>query len=86
VLVSIDLAELFVETGETQRAAELARQFHSILKDWSLHRYALATWLFFQRALGQEQAGKLRFREVREYFYRHWSRPGQFEVTNWFQP
>lgn len=78
VLVSIDLAELFVEKGETGRAMELVAQTHPILKGWGLHRYALAAWLFFQRGLAGGQAEEV-FRQVREYYLRRWSRPGRLE-------
>jgi tetratricopeptide (TPR) repeat protein len=79
VLLSIDLAELFVEKGEARRAADLVAQTHPILKSWGLHRYALAAWLFFQRTLGEERTGEV-FRRIREYYQRFWSRPRRFEA------
>jgi hypothetical protein len=54
-------------------------QTHPILKDWGLHRYALAAWLFFQRGLSGEQAEEA-FRQVREYDLRCWVRPGRLET------
>lgn len=80
VLISIDLAETLVRKGEPSRAAELVGQCYPILEAWGLHRYALATWLFFQRAVSQEQAGGAFFRKIREYYLRHWVRPASFEV------
>ena len=45
VLLSIDLAELLVFKGESDRAADLVEQCYPILKTWGLHSYALAAWL-----------------------------------------
>lgn len=78
VLISIDLAETLVKKGEAQRAAELIAQCYPILKGWGLHRYALAAWMFFERALGEAQAGGAIFRRIREYYHRHWVRPATF--------
>lgn len=79
VLISIDLAEVFVKRGEPNRAAELAEQCYPILKGWGVHRYALAAWLFFQRTLAQGQVGEAVFRRIREYYVRHWVRPARLD-------
>jgi ATP/maltotriose-dependent transcriptional regulator MalT len=77
VLVSIDLAETLVQKGEPARAAELIQGCYPLLLAWGLHKDALAAWLVFQQVLAQGQAGI--FQRVREYYHRHWSRPGAFE-------
>jgi tetratricopeptide (TPR) repeat protein len=74
VLVSIDLAEVLVKKGETSRAAGLVEECYPILESWGLHRYALATWLFFQKALAGHQIGDV-FRKIRGYYRRHWAHP-----------
>lgn len=51
VLVTIDLAQVLVQRGARLRAAQLAAECYSILKNWSLQRDALAAWLVFQEAL-----------------------------------
>lgn len=78
VLVSIDLAETFAKKGELARAAELAEESYPILKSWGLHKDALSAWLVFQKALAHGHAEHI-FHSVREYYYRHWIRPGRFE-------
>lgn len=74
VLVSIDLAEVLVKKGETNRAAELAEECYPIFEAWGLHRYALAAWLFFQHALAEHQVEGV-FRRIRVYYRRHWANP-----------
>lgn len=76
VLLSIDLAEVLVKKGETNRAAELVEECYPILESWGLHRYALAAWLFFQQALAEHQVGDV-FRKVRAYYRRHWAQPAE---------
>jgi hypothetical protein len=79
VLVSIDLAEVLVRRGEPNRAAELVGQCYPIMAAWGLHRYALAAWLLFQEAITQREAETV-FRRIREYYRRHWVKPGSFEL------
>lgn len=78
LLVSIDLAETFARKGEPARAAELVQECYPLLVAWGLQKDALAAWLVFQDALARGQVGGI-FRRVREYYYRHWTRPGAFE-------
>lgn len=79
VLVSIDLAEALVGKNEPNRAAELVEQCYPVLKGWGLHKDALAAWIVFQQALSRQQLGL--FRRVREYYLRHWVRPGPFRMA-----
>lgn len=79
VLLSIDLAETLVKKGDAERAAEIVAQCHPILESWGLHTDALAAWLLFQRALGRRDCGTL-FTRIREYYQRHWVRPGAFQL------
>lgn len=79
VLLSIDLAELLVQKGEAERAAEIVAQCHPILESWGLHTDALAAWLLFQRAITRRDCGTL-FVRIREYYCRHWVRPGAFQL------
>ena len=51
MLVTIDLARTLTAKGEPARAAKLAAESYSIMKDWGLHKDALAAWLVFQDAL-----------------------------------
>lgn len=74
VLVSIDLAEVLVKKGETNRAAELVEECYPILESWGLHRYALAAWLFFQQALAEHRVEDV-FKTIRAYYRRHWANP-----------
>ncbi len=77
VLASIDLAEVLVSRGETARAVALIKESYPIMQAWRLHRYALAAWIVFEKAVAQGEAGEI-FRRVRDYYRRYWSRPVAF--------
>jgi tetratricopeptide (TPR) repeat protein len=79
VLVTIDLARVLAAKGETARAAQLAAECYSIMKNWGLHKDALAAWLVFQDALSQERGIAAIFERVGEYYRRHWFLPARFE-------
>lgn len=79
VLVTIDLAQVLTAKGESARAARLAAECYSIMKNWGLHQDALAAWLVFQEALSQERALGEVFGRVGEYYRRHWFMPARFE-------
>lgn len=82
VLVSIELAEVLTKKGEAARAADLAAGCYSIMRNWGLHKDALAAWIVFQDALGTFARGEALedlFGKVQEYFRRHWVRPAVFE-------
>lgn len=53
VLVAIDLAQVLIAKGEVARAAQLAAECYSIMKNWGLPKDALVAWLIFQHALSQ---------------------------------
>lgn len=80
VLVTIDLAQVLAKKGELARAAHLVGESYSILRNWGLHKDALAAWVLFQNALSQGQLGGDLFERVGEYFRRHWMAPVRFEV------
>jgi tetratricopeptide (TPR) repeat protein len=79
VLVTIDLAQVLAAKGEPERAAQLAAECYSIMKNWGLHKDALAAWLVFQEALSQERGIREIFGRVGEYYRRHWFLPARFE-------
>jgi tetratricopeptide (TPR) repeat protein len=79
VLVTIDLAQVLASKGEPERAAQLAAECYSIMKNWGLHKDALAAWLVFQAALSQEHGMREIFGRVGEYYRRHWFLPARFE-------
>ena len=79
VLVTIDLAQVLAAKGEPERAARLAAECYSIMKNWGLHKDALAAWLVFQDALSQERGIREIFGRVGEYYRRHWFLPARFE-------
>jgi tetratricopeptide (TPR) repeat protein len=79
VLVTIDLARVLAAKGETARAAQLAAECYSIMKNWGLNKDALAAWLVFQDALSQERGIAEIFERVGEYYRRHWFLPARFE-------
>ncbi len=79
VLVTIDLARVLAAKGEPARAAQLAAECYSIMKNWGLHKDALAAWLVFQDALSQERGVNAIFERVGEYYRRHWFLPARFE-------
>jgi len=80
VLVSVDLAEVLVGRGEPDRAAALVEQCYTIMQAWGLHRYALAAWTVFQKALVQGQVERV-FGKIREYYRRHWVKPVELDLT-----
>ena len=53
VLVSIDLAQVLVATGDAAYAAQLAAECYFLMKNWGLQKDALVAWLTFQHALSQ---------------------------------
>lgn len=79
VLVTIDLARVLAAKGEPARAAQLAAECYSIMKNWGLHKDALAAWLVFQDALSQGRGIVEIFERVGEYYRRHWFLPARFE-------
>ncbi len=80
ILVSVDLAEVLVGRGEGTRAADLIRDCYPILQTWRLHRYALAAWIVFERAVAQGEVHGI-FRRIRDYYRRYWVRPAAFMET-----
>jgi tetratricopeptide (TPR) repeat protein len=78
-LVTIDLAQVLAAKGEPARAAQLAAECYSIMRNWGLHKDALAAWLVFQDALSQGEIRGGIFGRVEEYYRRHWFRPARFE-------
>lgn len=79
VLVTIDLAQVLTAKGEPERAAQLAAECYSIMKNWGLHKDALAAWVVFQEALSREHIRSVFFGGFGEYFRRHWYIPARFE-------
>ncbi len=79
VLVTIDLAQVLTAKDETERAAQLAAECYSIMKNWGLHKDALAAWVVFQEALSKENVRNVFFGRFGEYFRRHWYIPARFE-------
>jgi tetratricopeptide (TPR) repeat protein len=81
VLVTIDLARVIAAKGEPGRAAQLAAECYSIMRNWGLHKDALAAWLVFQDALSQGRGIAEIFERVGEYYRRHWFLPARFEPS-----
>ncbi|HEX6899315.1 MAG TPA: hypothetical protein VF789_06355 [Thermoanaerobaculia bacterium] len=79
VLVTIDLAQVLVRKGELARAARLAAESYSILRNWGLRQDALAAWMVFQEALAQGKLAGDLFERMGGYFRRHWFTAGRFE-------
>jgi tetratricopeptide (TPR) repeat protein len=77
VLVSIDLAQALSGKGELTQAAQLAAECYSIMHKWSLHKDALAAWIVFQDALEEGVLRSNVFREMEQYFRRHWFMPAK---------
>jgi tetratricopeptide (TPR) repeat protein len=82
VLVSIDLAQVLAAKGELARAAQLATECYSIMRNWGLHKDALSAWLVFQDALAQGTATRDVFERLEAYFRRHWFMPAKFDPTH----
>ena len=61
VLVTIDLAQVLAAQDEPERAAQLAAECYSIMKNWGLHKDALAAWVVFQEALSRENVRSVFF-------------------------
>jgi tetratricopeptide (TPR) repeat protein len=78
VLVTIDLAQVLAAQGEPARAARLAAECYSIMKNWGLHKDALAAWVVFQEALSQGRALGDLFKQIDQYYRRYWFIPGPF--------
>lgn len=77
VIVSIELAETMVESGEYDRAARLVAEVYPIMAQWHLHRNALAAWLLLQKALELGQVDDL-FARIQLYYRRFWLTPAEF--------
>ncbi len=78
VLVSIDLAQVLVGKGESARAAELVAECYPIMKNWGMHKDALAAWLLFRDALATGAMGGI-FERIGAYYRRHWFVPARFD-------
>lgn len=79
VLVSIDLAQVLVGKGESARAAELVSQCYPIMKNWGMHKDALAAWTIFRDALAAGAVGSV-FERIGDYYRRHWFVPAKFDL------
>jgi|CXWL01.1.fsa_nt_gi tetratricopeptide (TPR) repeat protein len=69
-LVSLDLAQVLLETGRSDEAKDLARQMVPIFTSRDVHREALAALAVFQRAIDDETATLALAREVADYLQR----------------
>lgn len=69
-LVSLDLAQLLLETDRGQEAKGLARQMVAIFASRDVHREALAALALFQRAIEEETATLALAQEVAAYLER----------------
>jgi tetratricopeptide (TPR) repeat protein len=81
LMVSIDLAEAHVATGEMATALRLLAETTPAMAGWNLHRNALAAWLMFQKALEERRdvgsaALAPLFDNLRLYYRRYWHVPG----------
>jgi tetratricopeptide (TPR) repeat protein len=68
-LVSLDLAELYLEWGRHQQVPPLAAMVIPIFQSQQVHHEALATWLLFQRATTAERLTAARLAGLRRYFH-----------------
>jgi tetratricopeptide (TPR) repeat protein len=74
-LVSIDLAEVYVERGKHEEAVELIEEFVPLLEGWGMHAEGLAMWLLMQKAVQEHRAEAALFRRMAEYLNRAWFVP-----------
>jgi tetratricopeptide (TPR) repeat protein len=80
LMISIDLAEVYVAAGEMATTLRLLTEVTPILTRWNAHRNALAAWLTFQKALEERRdLGAVAlyplFESVRLYYRRYWHVP-----------
>jgi len=47
------------------------------MQAWRLHRYALAAWIVFEKAVAQGEVREI-FRRIKDYYRRYWVRPVAF--------
>jgi tetratricopeptide (TPR) repeat protein len=66
-LVSLDLAELYLETGETGKVATLATEAAAFFQSRQIHRDALAAFLLLRDAAGRDQVTLDLVRKVGEF-------------------
>jgi tetratricopeptide (TPR) repeat protein len=74
-LLSIDLAEVYVEEGKHEEALELVEEFGPLLEDWGMHAEGRALWLLMQKAVQERRTEATLFRRMAEYLSRAWFVP-----------
>jgi tetratricopeptide (TPR) repeat protein len=77
LMVTLDLADAMVASGQVDEAAALVRQFFPLMTAWNMHRYALAAWLMLREALELRRISNL-IPRLRLYYRRHWNRVAEF--------
>ncbi len=70
---------MLVAKGESARAAELVAECYPIMKNWGMHKDALAAWLIFRDALATGAMGGV-FERIGDYYRRHWFVPAKFDA------
>jgi tetratricopeptide (TPR) repeat protein len=76
-LVSLDLAELYLETGETGKVARLATEAAVFFQSRQIHRDALAAFLLLRDAAGRDQLTLGLVRKVGEFIEASRNDPAQ---------
>ena len=74
LMVSLDLAECYVQSGHYATAARFAAEVYEVMRGLQVNHYALSAWLVLQKALEFHEAEDVLLR-VRRHFLRHWHQP-----------
>jgi hypothetical protein len=78
-LVSLDLAEAYLEQGKTRHAVRLLRTFQGFLGHFQMHAAGMAAWLLLiDAAAGEAPSAQALTRQAGLYFRRAWRRPLPF--------
>lgn len=74
-LLTIDLAEVYVQQGKLQEAIELVDAFYPLLEESGMHAEGLAFWRYLREALSARSVESGVFRRTSIYYRRAWRRP-----------
>ncbi len=82
-LVSLNLAALYAEQGETAKIKDLACQMFKIFESRDVHREAIAALILFQRAAQEEAVTRRMARDLNAYLKRARKNPRmRFEIPS----
>jgi hypothetical protein len=76
-MVSLDLAECYVQSGHYATAARFAAEVYEVMRGLQVNHYAMTAWLVLRNAIELHEATDA-LKQVRRHFLRHFMKPAEF--------